>query len=178
MKIASTFVTGFVLMFAVSQAPCANAAAPKVSGKYALMGWSNCQAKFTTKNRDYKLPTADPFSGPAVWELSPGNLGEFSVEAGYVTFTPSAPGSTSGTFAGSTTTIHGSVLAINTAGSSMTQKNGETVSGAYSAADTTFTIGGETFVLSFGNVVSGVARQINLVRKEDFRCASALSFTR
>jgi hypothetical protein len=178
MKFASAFVSGSLFVFAIAQATPANAAPPKVSGKYALMGWSNCQAKFTTKSRDYKLPTADPFSGPAVWELSPAGLGEFSVEAGYVTFAPSAPGSTSGTFAGTTTSIHGSVLAINSAGSAVTQKNGETFGGDYSATDTTFTIGGDVFVLSFGNVVSGVARQINLVRKEDARCASALSFTR
>jgi hypothetical protein len=178
MKIASACAAGSLFVFAVAQATPVAAATPKVSGKYALMGWSSCQAKFTTKTRDYKLPTANPFSGPAVWELSPGGLGQISVEAGYVTFTPSAAGSTSGTFAGSTTSINGSALAINTNGTPMKQKNGETFSGAYSATDATFTIGGDMFVLSFGNVVQGVARQINLVRRESATCANALSFTR
>jgi hypothetical protein len=178
MKIASACAAGSLFVFAVAQATPVAAATPKVSGKYALMGWSSCQAKFTTKSRDYKLPTANPFSGPAVWELSPGGLGQISVEAGYVTFTPSAAGSTSGTFAGSTTSINGSALAINTNGTPMKQKNGETFSGAYSATDATFTIGGDVFVLSFGNVVQGVARQINLVRRESATCAAALSFTR
>jgi hypothetical protein len=183
MKIASACVTGLFFVFAAAHATPAAAAAPKVSGKYALMGWSSCQAKFTTKSRNYKLPTADPHSGPAVWELSPGGLGQISVEAGYVTFTPSAAGSTSGTFAGTTTSINGSALAIITDGTphgtSMKQKNGETFSGAYSATDTTFTIGGDEFVLSFGNVVQGgVARQINLVRRDSATCAVALSFTR
>ena len=182
MKIASACVTALFFVFAAAHATPVAAAAPKVSGKYALMGWSSCQAQFTTKSRDYKLPTANPASGPAVWELSPGNLGQISVEAGYVTFTPSAAGSTSGTFAGTTTSINGSALAItrdgSTSGSPVKQKNGETFSGAYSATDTTFTIGGDVFVLSFGNVVQGVARQINLVRRENAACASALSFTR
>jgi hypothetical protein len=179
MKIASACVTGLLFVFAAAHATPVAAATPKVSGTYALMGWSLCQAKFTTKSRDYKLPTANPFSGPAVWELSPGGLGQISVEAGYVTFTPSAVGGTSGTFAGTTTSINGSALAINTNGTPMKQKNDEPpFSGNYSATDTTFTIGGDVFVLSFGNVVQGVARQINLVRRESATCANALSFTR
>jgi hypothetical protein len=178
MKIATACITGLVFVFAAAHATPAAAAAPKVSGTYALMGWSSCQAKFTTKSRDYKLPTDNPFSGPAVWELSPEGLGQISVEAGYVTFTPSGAGSTSGTFAGTTTSINGSALAINGNSTPIKQKNGETFSGAYSATDTTFTVGGDEFVLSFGNVVQGVARQINLVRRESAKCASALSFTR
>jgi hypothetical protein len=178
MKIASACVAGLLFVFAAAHATPAAAAAPKVSGKYALMGWSSCQAKFTTKTRDYKLPTDNPFSGPAVWELSPGTSGEILVEAGYVTFTPSAAGSTSGMFAGSTTSISGSALAINTNGAPIKQRAIEPFSGAYSATDTTFTIGGDEFVLSFGNVVQGIARQINLVRRESATCANALSFTR
>ncbi len=178
MKIASACVTALFFVFAAAHATPVAAAAPKVSGKYALMGWSSCQAQFTTKSRDYRLTTANPFSGPAVWELSPGGLGQISVEAGYVTFTPSAPGSTSGTFAGSTTSINGSALAINSNGTPIKQKNGEIFNGNYSATDTTFTIGGDVFVLSFGNVVQGIARQINLVRRESGTCATALSFTK
>jgi hypothetical protein len=178
MKIASACVTGLLFVFAAVHATPVAAAAPKVSGKYALMGWSSCQAKFTTKTRDYKLPTANPHSGPAVWELSSDGLGQISVEAGYVTFTPSVTGSTSGTFAGSSISINGSALAINSDSTPMKQKNEDTFSGNYSATDTTFTIGGHLFVLSFGNVVQGVARQINLVRRESPTCANALSFTR
>lgn len=176
MKLTSAFVTGALVMLAIAPATPVHAAAPKVSGKYSLTGSVSCQAKFTTTSRNYKLPTASPASGPAVWELSPGNLGQISIEAGYVTFTP-GPGITSGTFSGTSTSISGSALAINAAGQPMKQKN-DVFSGNYSATDTTFTIGGDTFVLSFGNVVSGVARQINLVRRESATCANALSFTR
>ena len=178
MKFTSAVLTSSLVVLAqvsVAQTP-AQAAPPKVSGKYALMGSGNCQAKFTTLSRHYKL--AGSGNGPAVWEISPDYLGEIAVEAGYITFTPSAAGSTSGTFAGSTTSIRGSALAIDTSGSPMVQQNGETFSGAYSATSTTFTLGGDVFVMTFGNVAGGVARQINLVRRDNARCAVVLSFTK
>jgi hypothetical protein len=155
--------------------PAAATAVPKVSGTYALLSWSLCQAKFTTKSRDYKLPNNAP--GPAVQEIDPGGLGEILVETGYVTFAPTSAGATSGTFSGSTTVITGSALAINASGSPLKTKT-ESFSGPYSATDTSFTLNTDVFVLSYGDVAGGLAKTINLVRKESASCLSALSLTR
>ena len=153
----------------------AAAAAPKVSGKYALLSWSLCQAKFTTKSRDYKLPNNT--TGPAVQEIDPAGMGEILVETGYVTFTPMSVGATSGTFAGSTTVISGSALAIDASGSPVAKKT-ESFSGNYSATDTSFTLQSDVFAMTYGDVAAGLAKTINLVRKESPACLSALSFTR
>jgi hypothetical protein len=179
MKLTTALIAGVAWAFgqlATAQMTPADAAAPKVSGKYALLGWNLCQAKFTTLTRDYKLANGTA-SGPAVQQIDPGNLGTISVEAGYVTFTPTTAGATSGQFVGSSNIINGSALKINTAGAALTQKI-ENFSAAYSATDTTFTLNTDVFVLSFGNVVAGVAKTINLVRKENAVCLTALSLTK
>ena len=57
-------------------------------------------------------------------------------------------------------------------------KKVESFSGPYSATDTTFTLKTDVFVLTFGDVAAGLAKTINLVRKESPACLSALTFTR
>jgi hypothetical protein len=172
MKTTSGLAAGLAIVFAQMTAAYvapAYAAAPKLSGNYAFMQWSLCQASFTTKTRDYKLAPSGA-AGPAVQEVDPAGPGELSVETGYLAFTATH-------VTGSSTIVSGSSLRLNTNGDAMHTKT-EPFGAAYSVTATTMTLGSQVFTMTFGDVVNGIARTIYLVRKEDAKCLGAMSMTK
>lgn len=165
MKIATMILAGAATL-AMAQAA---QAAPKVSGKYAYTSTGMCQA-LISQNKN---------GTGAVTSVNPANGGTITSEVGYITFPAAASSSGNATVTGrgfegnavrispNSTAPTGNVLAIN-----------NNLSGTFSLTETTFTIAGQTFLMSYGNVVSGVARTIHLVQKETTRCINTITATK
>jgi hypothetical protein len=175
MKIATSVWTGVVLLAMVQAAQ----AAPLVSGKYALMTFSQCQAGFTTTTDTYRLGTGT--TAPAVKSVNPAGSGELNIGVGSITFPAIA--AASGPASLELSIVAGASLKINSSGGAMAVHT-ETLSGTFSVTATSFTFdpsGVEppmTWAMRPGNIVSGVARTIYMVRREDARCVNAITATK
>jgi hypothetical protein len=145
-------------------------AAPKVSGKYALMTLTQCEARFTT-------------TGTApVNSVNPSQSGELSMGVGSFTF-PSAAAS-AGNASVEIVIVAGGSLRVNNSGNTMSVHN-ETPTGTFSLTNTQFTFDPTdappmVWTMRFADVVAstGVARTLYLVRKEDARCVNAITATK
>jgi len=160
MKIATNFLAG-VMTLALGQV--AQAAPPKVTGKYAFMAISLCQSGFTATTDTYRLGNGS--TAPAVRTINPVNSGLMSAETGYITFTPASAGAANGTANVAATQVEGSALKINNNGIAWAQKP-DNFTGPYSFTDTTFNFDGDVFQMTFGNVVNTFAKTVYLVRRE------------
>ena len=161
MKIATSVWMGVALL-AMAQAA---AAAPLVSGKYALMSFTQCEAKFTTTT-----------NGSAITSVNPSNSGELNIGVGIITFPATAASSGNASLA--LTNVSGGSLRINTTGEAMATHT-EAVSGTYSITNTafTFTPTGEPPMIWTMRPGNGV-RTLYMVRRENARCVNAVTATK
>ena len=176
MKIATSVWTGVALL---AMAQAAQAAPPKVSGKYALMIFTQCEARFTTTSDTYRLGTGA--TAPAVKTVNPFNSGELNISVGTLTFPATA--ASSGNASYEAYIVSGGSLRVNSSGGAMGVHT-EAAAGTFSVTDTKFTFdpsGVEpAMIWTFraGNIVSGVARTIYMVRGENARCVNAITATK
>jgi hypothetical protein len=161
MKIATGIVIG-IAGLALPQA--AHAAAPKVSGKYAYTSTTACQAIITT--------TTDGLG--KITGVGPTEGGTISSEVGYITFPNTA--TSSGMASASGKGFEGDAVRIDSAANVAATNN--TVSGAFTFNATQFIFAGQTFNMSFGNVVKGVAMSLHMVQKEGTLCISTIHATK
>lgn len=166
-----------VALLALAQAA---QAAPKVSGKYVLMIFTQCEARFTTTMGNYLKPGST--TAPAVAAINPAQSGELNIGVGSITF-PAVAAST-GNASFEAILVSGGSLRINSSGNPMAA-HPETAAGPFSFTNTTFTFTpvGEpamTWTMRFGDIVAstGVARTLYLVRREDARCVNAITATK
>ncbi len=178
MKIATIVWTGVALL---AMAQAAQAAPPKVSGKYAMMIFTQCEARFTTTMDTYSKPGST--TGPAVKSVNTFNSGELNISVGTLTFPATAASSGNASF--EAFIVSGGSLRINNSGGAMATHT-ETAAGTFSITDTTFTFdptGVEpAMIWTFraGNIIvsSGLARTIYMVRRENARCVNAVTATK
>ncbi|MGQ0484527.1 MAG: hypothetical protein ACT4SY_04145 [Hyphomicrobiales bacterium] len=176
MKISTSVWTGVALL---AMAQVAQAAPPKVSGKYAMMIFTQCQAGFTTTTDTYRLGTGA--TAPAVKSLTPAGSGELNISVGTITFPATA--ASSGTASFEAYIVSGASLRINSTGGFIAPHT-EAAPGTFSLTDTLFTFdpsGVEpAMIWTFraGNIVSGLARTIYMVRRENARCVNAITATK
>lgn len=176
MKVPTSFWAAVALL-AVAQAA---QAAPKVSGKYVLMVFTQCEARFTTTLGNYL--TSPTTGAPAVRTINPAQSGEMNIGVGSITFPNLPAGVSVGNASFEAILISGGALRINNIGNAMAA-HPETAAGPFSFTNTTFTFRpvGEpamTWNVRAGNIVSGVARTLYLVRREDARCVNAITATK
>jgi hypothetical protein len=176
LKILMSFWAAVALL-AVAQAA---QAAPKVSGKYVLMIFTQCEARFTNTMGSYLKP--GPITASAVATINPAQSGELNIGVGSITFPTVAGGVSAGNARFEAILVSGGALRINRTGSAMAT-HAETATGPFSFTNTTFTLTpiGEpamTWTMRAGNIVGGVARTLYLVRREDARCVNAITATR
>jgi len=176
MKIATSVWTGMALL---AMAQGAQAAVPLVSGKYALMTFSQCEAKFTTTTDNYVLGVGG--TAPAVKTVNPMQSGELNIGVGSLTFPTVA--ASFGPASLEMYIVAGGSLRINATGGAMAAHT-EAMSGTFSfPTATTFsftpTAGtAMTWTIRPGNIVSGVARTLYMVRKENAQCVNAITATK
>ena len=174
MTIARSVWAGAALL-AMAQA----AAAPLVSGKYALMTTSQCTGKFGTTTDTYRLGSGA--TAPAVKTVNPLANGELNAGVGTITFPLTA--ASTGAASVELSLVSGSLLRINGGGNAMATHT-ETISGTFSLTNTTFTLTPSvgpamTWTMRPGNIVtSGVARTLYMVRKEDANCLNTVTATK
>jgi hypothetical protein len=176
MKIAMSFWAAVALL-AVAQAA---QAAPKVSGKYVLMVFTQCEARFTTTMGNYLTP--GPTTAPAVRAINPAQSGELNIGVGSITFPNIPAGVSLGNASFEAILVSGGALRINSSGNAMAA-HAETAAGPFSFTNTAFTFRpvGEpamSWAMRAGNIVSGVARTLYLVRREGAGCVNAITATK
>jgi hypothetical protein len=169
MKIPTSVFTGVaVALLAMAQAV---EAAPKVSGKYALMVVTQCEARFTTTS-----------ASRSVTSVNPSQSGELNIGVGTFTF-PAIPAS-AGSASLEMVIVSGGSLRVNNSGNAMTAHT-ETPAGTFSFSNITFTFDPTgaalpmTWTMRFADVVAGgVARTLYMVRREDARCVNSITATK
>jgi hypothetical protein len=171
MKITTGLLAG-VAVLAMAQTAHA---APKVAGKYILMSFSQCQARFTA--------TPDGSGGTL---LNTVTGGEINIAVGSITF-PDTPAST-GTATLEMSIVSGAALRINTTGPTITTHL-ENAPGTFTinATNSTFTFdpnddAAMTWTYRAGDYantnVNGVARTLYMTRRENAQCLSAVTATK
>ena len=175
----STSVWAGVALLAFAQG--AQAAAPTVSGKYAVMIFEQCTAAFNAPTATFAKPGSGG-SGPAVTGINTINNGEIGIEVGTFTF-PSAA-STSGAASVALTHVHGDALRVNSSGPAVTVKT-ESLNGTFSLTATTFsfTPTGQSqmvWTASYGNInpPNGLVRTVYMVRKDGASCLQGITLTK
>jgi hypothetical protein len=203
MKIA----TGLLASVAVlAMAQTVQAAAPKVSGKYALLAFTQCQAQFKSVLKgvlnvktltfpsgghphDLDPVTRDgnhshPFTtGNDIEKVDPmGNAGRGEINMSVGTLTFPATAASSGNASLELSGVSGSLLRItNLAGATnglVVDTHTETASDSFAVTNTTFRFGAMTWSMRPGNIVNGVARTLYMVRRENERCENAVTLTK
>ena len=174
MTIPKIALTGVALLAMAQTAE----AAPKVSGKYALMIFIQCGAKIATTTANFAKPGGG--SAPAVASVTQQGTGEIAIAVGTITFPSTAASSGSATLEMSQ--VGGDVLRLDGNGSPVgtdTQND----AGTFAVTNTSFTFtptGGaaEVWTMRYADLVSGVARTLYLVRREDANCLNAITATK
>jgi hypothetical protein len=174
MTIPKIALTGVALLAMAQTAE----AAPKVSGKYALMIFVQCGARIATTTANFAKPGGG--SGPAVASLNSPDSGEIAIGVGTLTFPSTA--ASSGSASLELSYVGGDVLRVNGSGSPVGTHT-ENHAGTFAVTNTsfTFTPSGEAamvWTMRFGDLVSGVARTLYMVRQEDPKCLNALTATK
>ena len=169
MKIPMRVLTG-VAAAVLAMAQTAQAA-PKVSGKYALMVFTQCEARFTTTS-----------GSGSVTSVNPSQSGELNIGVG--TFTFPAIAASAGSASLEMVIVSGGSLRINNFGNAMAAHT-ETPAGTFSFSNTVFMFKptGEpvmVWTMRFADVVpaTGVARTLYMVRREDARCVNSITATK
>lgn len=167
MKFA-TIAAVSIAVLAMGQA--AQAVAPKPSGKFAFMGFAQCEARITTS----KDPQGD------VIAVNHPQSGLLSIENGYITFTPQTVGASKGNvLIQGRTMVEGGSLRVNNSGFAMQSVAEANISGTYEFTDTTFTITiPQEGALQFAMTHANAGRTVYLVRREDARCLNAITATK
>jgi hypothetical protein len=196
MKIATAFLTGAAVL---AMAQGAHAAVLSiVSGKYAFQEIDLCEATIKGVQEIVLAPGAVPpntLQVPAVKNLNLLKSGLIAVGVGYITFTPLT--ATSGNAGATFISVEGGAVRVISPtvpqGYAMNKKPSQAFAATWSinsaTAPTTFTLtppGGpaQTWDITYGNVVSGVARTIYLVRVDAVNgdnnpnCLQAITATR
>ena len=162
---ASMVLLGFVHI--------AEAAPPKVQGKYATISYHICQTVFLApkvtvdKNNNPNSVSVVGSFGP-LWTAGANTAGLISVTVGTINF-PATPTS-SGSATGNDVEVGGHAHRFPHTGV-LTDASGlvrmtHTGNGNFTFTATTATIGGKIYDMTFGNVQSnGVANTINLLRR-------------
>jgi hypothetical protein len=141
-------------------------AAPLVSGKYAVMGSATCNARLKSTIGIYIANLSPNTYGKAVKSLVEQEGGVVSAFTGYLTVTPASAGATHGTATLTMTQIKGPNTTLNTPlGGNWTQQH-ITSSGGYSFTATTMNFDGDVWVMTYANVIGGIAHTINVIRRE------------
>jgi hypothetical protein len=174
MTIPKIALTGVALLAMAQTAE----AAPKVSGKYALMIFVQCGARIATTTANFAKPGGG--SAPAVASLTSQENGELTIGVGTFTFPSTA--ASSGSASVELNLVGGDVLRVNGSGSSVGTHT-ENHAGTFAVTNTsfTFTPTGESamvWTMRFGDLVSGVARTLYMVRQEDPKCINAVTATK
>lgn len=171
MKIATSIWTGVALL-AMAQAAHA---APLVSGKYALMTFSQCQAGFTTTIDSYMRAAGG--TGPGVKSVNPTGSGELNIGVGTITFPAIA--ASSGPASLELYIVAGGSLKINSSGGAMAAHT-ETATGTFSITATSFTFDpdGVEPAMIWTIRPANSARTLYMVRKEDAKCINAVTATK
>src|SRR5262245_53549630 len=113
MRFASHFLAGAAVLFL---AQAAEAAPPKVAGKYAVLVFEQCSSAFNVVTDTFTKPGNK--TGPGVKGINSIGNGEFGIEVG--TFTFPAAASAAGKASVALTNFSGDVLRINSGGSGVT----------------------------------------------------------
>jgi len=196
MKITTGLLAG-VAVLALAQTAHA---APRVTGKYILMSFSQCQAEFTTTNTSFlktigaangagshQHPTT---TGPGVQTVNPAQNGEINIGVGSITFNVGAAGASTGPATLEMFIVSGNALRINPSNAGgLIGTHTETVSGTFTVTDTafTFTPGGPnpdpamTWTMrpgDFKTTITSIARTMYLTRRENARCINAVTATK
>jgi hypothetical protein len=196
MNIAASLITGLALTLGLGQA--AVGAVPKLSGKYTFHSLNQCEAKVAfaqTSNGFVTVVKTAVLNGPnlnttganvAAWpvnaSLALSQTGLISIGTGYITFLPPAAATGQASVSGSTT-FEGGSLRVNASGLAMLPKL-QDGNAPYAVTATTFTIDGHAYNMTFGNVISGVARTLNMVRtytntaNQNPNCVNSLTLTK
>lgn len=158
--------------------PSAQAAVPKVAGKYAVMIWELCQTRFFT-NLDWFVKPNSP-NGRAVVSVEPeiDGFGKLRMQVGSVTFPTTA--SSSGQVSAQFVIVQGAAAKINHRGGNIARSTAGIVS-AFSFTTTTLTIGGAVYDIQVADVVAGVAKSIFGVARPQGGappCANAMTLTK
>ena len=176
MKIARGVLAGLTVLAMVQAAQ----AAPKVSGKYALMIHVQCNARIATQSDTFDKGGGTS-SGSAVTSVNSQENGELSIGVGTLTFPTTA--ASSGTANINLSFVGADVLRVNGGGSDV-GTHAEAFNGTFLFTNTTFrfTPTGEpvmVWTMRFADVApGGVARTLYLVRKEDASCLNAITATK
>ena len=191
MNIAARLLTGLALTLITGQAATAQAA-PKVAGKYTFQSVMQCEATLHFAETSsglatvVKSATLDSHGGlnttavnVAKWPfdvaLALQQTGLMSVGTGYVTFSGAqAVVSGSTTYEGGSLRLNSRTLAVQP-----TNQNG---TAPYIITATSFTIEGQVYQMTYGNVVAGIAHTLNMVRMASDNgnpnCLKSLTLTR
>lgn len=151
MKLFAAMLVGLISVV-LDQAATAQSGPPRVYGQYAFMSISQCEAVITT---------AKDGQGKVTGVASPQS-GLISVGNGYITFTPSGPGTGTAVVSNSTI-IEGGALRVDGNGFSM-QQSAQNGSGAYLFTETNFTFNGQVYQMTASNLLSGIHQTVYLVR--------------
>jgi hypothetical protein len=165
-------LAAFALVIGTMQSAAA-AVIPKVSGVYAFMSWSLCEARFTTTTNNYRLANGN--TAPAVTTVNPQSSGLLEVIVGTIAFPNTAASSGNATLR--MVQIEGGSLQINSSQFPM-RRVLRNQTGTFSLTETTFTFAGMSFDMTYGDFVNEVARTVYLVRIEDSNCLNAISATK
>ena len=147
------FSIGFVAL-ALTTLPV-KAAGPQVTGKYAYVSTTHCEAKLNvTKDLQGKVTNVTLQSGGVV-----------SSSVGYITFTKTSATGGTAVISGATL-IEGGTLRVNNNGFNWVTKPDNMPSTPYSFTETTFTLGGMTFRMAYADAEGAYFRTVYLVRRE------------
>jgi len=164
-----------VALLALAQA--AEAAPPTVSGKYALMTFTQCNAKLASTTGIYSKPGG---TASAVASLNSRGNGELSIGVGTVTFPATA--NSAGNASLELSIVGADVLRLNGSGSPVGTHT-ETLAGTFAVTATSFTFtptgqAAMTWTMRAGDLVRGVAQTLYMVRVEDAECLNAITATK
>jgi len=163
---------------------------PKITGKYSFLGYHICQTVIHTPTKNFKLNGAGAADAVASvdldWNAGANNnfAGILSVTVGTVTF-PS-PAASSGTVTMSTVEVLGHSMRddnpanVNSGLSRNPATGASTSSAAFSfTSATTLKVGADVYDISVSNLVYGIPRTINMVRrpKANEYCMDASTLT-
>lgn len=185
----ATRALGIAFLFGL--AGSAHAATPQVAGKYSYLGYHICQTVIHTPKKNFKLSNAGNSDAVTSVELDwnagteQNPAGMISVTVGTATF-PSTP-SSSGNVTMTTVEVLGHSMRDDNpanSGSGFARNpptgisNGSATFTVMNA--TTLKVDNDLYDISVGNVVQGVARSINMVRrpKANEYCVDASTLTK
>ena len=191
MHITARLLTGLALALVTGQAATAQGA-PKVAGKYTFQSVMQCGATLHFAETSSGLVTVvrtatlDSQGGlhatgvnvpkwPFDVALALQQTGLMSVGTGYITFASGqAVVSGSTTYEGGSLRLNSKTLAVQP-----TNQNG---TAPYAITAATFTIEGQVYQMTYGNVVAGIAHTLNMVRmasdNTNPNCMKSLTLTR